>query len=223
MAISVVTSSPLPEEGGSVPPPALPGSVTGSKARPKKAPAGGWRSSTGLTLAIVRDISDLAHHADFNVMITIMPIGGTDADRKRCISREVAHLGQAFKRRGQLHVGVTIYEKSSTADLHGHHVCHVDKANLELLKKFDGKVVHVRLFQAGGRADVIAYCTKQRLPQAPGFERTIGHRREKGMSIRGPRWSTTLAARGVLLDLDDERNHGDGNQPKKTTNWMRQA
>lgn len=176
-----------------------------TKPRKKRKLLGGWRSHSGLTWAEVKEISALAHRVGFNAVLDIMPTEGNDAQRKRYISRLTARFGQSLHRRGADHVGVTIYEKSDSVDLHGHHLCHIDRANMDVLDNAQsGDVVRARAFSRSEQRDVVGYCTKQRLPLPPAAEKAIKHRREKGAAIRGPRWSPTKAAREILIDLDHE-------------------
>ena len=83
----------------------------------KRKRKGGWPTTTGLKWREVKNILALARSARFNVILHIMPADGTDAERKRFVAKTVGHLGQALKRRGQEHSGVTIYEKGPTAGL----------------------------------------------------------------------------------------------------------
>lgn len=174
------------------------------KPRSRRKRKGGWPTSNSLPWQDVKDISALAHRAGYNVLLHIMPVNGNDAERKRFIAQTVAHLGQALQRRGQEHLGTTVYEKQPGVDLHAHHLCRVEKGNERVLANYDGYVVHVELIPRSKLAERIAYVTKQRRPLPPEFEKVVGHQRQRGMPIRGPRFSHTRAAKQILLDLDHE-------------------
>ncbi len=172
------------------------------KPRSRRKLKGGWPTSKSLRWRDVRDISALAHRAGYNVLLHIMPVSGNDAERKRFIAQKVAHLGQALHRRGQEHVGTTVYEKQPGADLHGHHLCRVEKSNERVLANYDGYIIDVEPIPRSKLAERIAYVTKQRRPLPPGL--VVAHQRQRGMPIRGPRFSHTRAAKDILLELDHE-------------------
>lgn len=188
------------------------------KRRRKK--TGGWKASSGLQWKTVKEISALAHEAEFNVRLDIMPRSGTDAERKRSVSRVVAHLGQALKRRGREHIGVTTYEKSDTVDLHGHHLTRIEPKDRDLIAKYDGSVTHVITFPARERADRVNYATKQRLPFSPEYEKNSPHKRQAGAPIKGPRVSYTGAAKLIVEELESRHQSlgalTEAQQPKNT-------
>jgi hypothetical protein len=189
-------------EGGTRPANSRAGAAGKRRSRRHKG-KGGWPTSKSLKWSDVRDISALAHCASYNVLLHIMPMTGTDAERKRHIARIVAHLGQALQRRGQEHLGTTVYEKKDDADLHGHHLCRIEKGNECVLAKYDGYIVRVEIILK--LYERVAYVTKQRRSLPPEFEKVVAHWRQGGMPIKGPRFSHTRAAKQVLLDLDHER------------------
>lgn len=152
----------------------------------------------GLEWGVVKQISALAHDAQFNVRLDIMPPSGTDAQRKRFISRKVAHLGQSLKRRGRNHVGVTVYEKRPGIDLHGHHLVRIEPKDLDLLQQYRDAIVKPLKFSRREINDKVDYATKQRLPLSPEFEKNCSHQRQAGSAIRGPRASYTAAARSII-------------------------
>lgn len=185
--------------------PAISRSGAAGKPRSRRKRKGGWPTSKSLRWWDVKDISALAHRAGYNVLLHIMPVNGNDAERKRFLAQTVAHLGQALHRRGQEHVGTTVYEKQPGVDLHGHHLCRVEKGNERVLANYDGYIIDVELIPRSKLAERIAYVTKQRRPLPPGLEKVVAHQRQRGMPIRGPRFSHTRAARQILLDLDHAR------------------
>ena len=157
---------------------------------------GGWPSSTGLRWGDVKAIYELAHQAGragyrLNHLVSIMPESGDDMERKRSCARIVGHLGQALKRHGRPHIGVTVYEKDGCADLHAHHLVHIPKSEKKLLAHLsERREIHIR---RAASTDV-GYVTKQRLPLSPDFETRISHWRKKGARIPGKRWTATAAA-----------------------------
>ena len=140
--------------------------TTGRKDRRKKR-KGGWRSPSGLAWSEVKGVSSVAHSARFNTYLDIMPVSGTDQERKRYCALIVARLGQSLKRRGRQHVGVTTYEKSSVASLHAHHMCRLEKCDWDLLQRYDGEIVRADTFPLSRLSQVVRYRTKQRLPLSP--------------------------------------------------------
>jgi hypothetical protein len=166
---------------------------------------GGWRSRSGLAWSEVKDVTNVAHAARFNTYLDIMPVAGTDQQRKRYCALVVARLGQSLKRRGRQHVGVTTYEKSSTASVHGHHMCRLERCDWDLLQRYDGHIIRAGTFPLGRLGKVVSYRTKQRLPLSPDFEERTNHRRQRGAPIRGRRASFTNAARTLLQALSS--NH----------------
>lgn len=148
--------------------------------------------------AEVKAISQLAHIAEFNVRLDIMPDEGTDAERKRFISRKIAHLTQTLKRRGRRHVGVTVHEKTATADLHGHHLFRLEPSDFDILASYDGTIIRPLKFRRDQREEKVNYATKQRVALPPDFEKTIKHRRQRGVAFRGKRVSYTEAALALM-------------------------
>ena len=131
-----------------------------------------------------------------NVLVTINPgCDNDDAERKRYCSRKIAHLGQALKRRGQPHIGVTTFEKELQGELHAHHLLHVRPQNFDVLARIaDGISIH---FRTAAMTDP-AYITKHRLPGSPEFEAYAGHKRRRGAKITGQRVHYTQAAKTLL-------------------------
>ena len=148
------------------------------------------------------EFAKLARQAGFplNAFVTIKADKrcSTDQERKRDLSRKIAHLGQAIKGRGrtprQAHfVGVTTYEKKRSGVLHAHVLVHVE--NFAFARQWaDGDVTDV----IRARADHLDYITKQRLPLSPDFEATLGHRRQPSEKIAGVRLSFSADAKALI-------------------------
>ncbi len=108
---------------------------------------GGWGSTKRLEWAQVKQIDHTAHAArrarqPLNVHLTIRaPADAPDSEGKRFIAKTVGHIGEGVKRRGQDHVGITVYEKDPY--LHAHHVLHVRPENDDVIARFaDGDIIH---------------------------------------------------------------------------------
>jgi hypothetical protein len=175
------------------------------KLRPRKRRKGGWRALAGLTWGQVKDVFEfakLAHQAGFplNAFFTIKADWrcSTDQERKRDLSRKLAHLGQAIKGRGrtprQIHfVGATVYEKERNGVLHAHLLVRVeDFAFAKHLADGDAIVV-IRASPCH-----LAYITKQRLPFSPEVEATHWHRRQPSEKIVGVRLSFSADAKALI-------------------------
>ncbi len=123
-----------------------------------------------LTWAQVQNIDALAHEArragtPLNRCITIRGLPGkSDAQSKRHISRLLAHLGQGLQRRGQLSLGVTVYEKVAGQPLHAHRLFYVAPAHVDVVARWhDGEAVCVTEADEDGPE----YVSKQRRPWPP--------------------------------------------------------
>jgi hypothetical protein len=133
-------------------------------------------------------------------LVTIKASGhcSTDQERKRDLSRKIAHFGQAIKGRGQtprqIHfVGVTIYEKKRSGALHAHMLVHVEK--FAFAKQLaDGNALDV----IRARVEHRAYITKQRLPFSPEVEATHWHLRQASEKISGVRLSYSADAKALI-------------------------
>ena len=104
---SIVVKGPWPAETPRAPP-RRKGASPKTKRRKRK--KGGWRARKGLTWAQVKEVFEfakLARQAGFplNAFFTIKADKrcSTDQERKRDLSRKIAHLGQAIKGRGERH------------------------------------------------------------------------------------------------------------------------
>lgn len=193
--------------------PLLPRPPKPESSRQKRPRRGGWPLSGALPWQVVKDIHDLAHRADYNAILNIMPQTGTPPERKRFVSRTVARLGQSLHRCGKAHSGTTIYEQTATADLHGHHLFHLDPEDRDILAKYDSIVVLAQTFTGRDRPRVVSYCTKQRVSLPPEHEAKlcngpVRHLRQRSLPIRGRRVSHTKLALGILVDIEDGRNFG---------------
>jgi hypothetical protein len=158
----------------------------------------------GLTWAQVQDVFELAKLAQqakrpLNAFVTFRANDRclTDGDRKRDLSRKVAHFSQAVKGRGrvprQAHfVGVTTYEKRPGGALHAHLLAHVEDFSFAR-QLGDGDVIHV----IRAKPHHLGYITKQRLPGSPEFEATCRHRRQSSERIVGVRMSFTADAKAL--------------------------
>ena len=172
---SPIVAQPRPSKAG--------GAAVRSSAQPikrRKKRKGGWPARTGLTWPEVKQVSDLYHAAHqagipLNVLVTIQPAAITDdALRKRYCSRKIAHIGQALKRRGQAHIGVTTFEKELNGELHAHHLVHIAAKNIDVVERWaDGLIIHARKAVPSDPG----YITKHRLPGSPEFEAWVNHRR----------------------------------------------
>jgi hypothetical protein len=135
-----------------------------------------------------------------NTFFTVKPDRrcSTDQERKRDISKKIAHLEQAIKGRGraprQIHfVGVTVYEKKRSGVLHAHLLVRVE--DFAFAKQWaDGEIINVRR----AKPYHLAYITKQRLPLSPNFEATCEHFRQAGEKIVGVRLSFSADAKALI-------------------------
>ena len=175
------------------------------KIKRRRRKRGGWRARAGLTWAQVKEVFELAQLArragvPLNAFVTIKADKrcSTDQERKRDLSRKIAHLGQAIKGRGrtprQAHfVGVTTYEKKLSSVLHAHMLVHVE--DFAFAEQWaDGDIIKV----IRARPRHLPYLTKQRLPLSPDFEATCGHRRQPSEKIVGVRLSFSAGAKALI-------------------------
>jgi hypothetical protein len=198
---SIVVKGPWPEETSRAP--RRKGAAP--KARKTKRKKGGWRALKGLRWTQVKAVFEcdkLAKDAGLrlNAFITIKADWrcSTDQERKRDISRKIAHLGQKIKGRGrtphQIHfVAATVYEKERAGVLHAHVLAHV--SNFGLARQIsDGDTIDIR----AARREHLAYITKQRLPFRPEIEATHWHRRQASEKIVGARISFSADAKALI-------------------------
>ena len=199
---SIVVKGPWPEETPRAPP-RRKGAAPKTKRRKRK--KGGWRARAGLTWAQVKEVFEFAKLArqaglPLNAFLRSKPTRrcSTDQERKRDLSRKIAHLGQAIKGRGrtprQAHfVGVTTYEKKLSSVLHAHMLVHVE--DFAFAEQWaDGDIIKV----IRARPRHLPYITKQRLPLSPDFEATCGHRRQPSEKIVGVRLSFSAGAKALI-------------------------
>jgi len=163
---------------------------------------GGWPNTACFSWDEVKKIDNAIHELSRGGCgpthhITIMPLTGNPSSRKRTCSREIAHLGQALKRHGESHVGITIFENPPNADLHAHHlvfVPHDEYATVERLHR--PPEVHVeRISNLDG---IVDYITKERRHLSPDFEAMIERRWERSLPVPGKRWTMTTEAKELL-------------------------
>jgi hypothetical protein len=164
---------------------------------------GGWPSSRSLSWDDVREIDGMVHElarCGFapTHFVTIMPPRGSASSRKRECTREIAHLGQALKRHGKPHVGITIFENPTGADLHAHHLVHAPSAEHATIKRRQRLPdVHVRRIR---KLDgVVRYLTKERRHLSPDFEARIRHPWQRCQLVPGKKWTMTSVARKLLI------------------------
>ena len=157
-------------------------SVGGPRKRKRAADkkhAGGWQPSPRLTWHEVKEIDEAVHRlAGLGVApthcITIMPPASIIADNKRkrfCVGK-IAHIGEALKRHGQPHVGVTTFEHPLDADLHANLLVFVPRSERSTIERFHNPpCTHVKaIYDLPG---VVAYVTKERRHMSPDFEKRI--------------------------------------------------
>jgi hypothetical protein len=173
--------------------------------RTPKGKRGGWPSSRWLTWGEVKEVSAVIYalrKAGFppTHMVSVMPaMDGDLSARKVFCGRKVAHLGQALKRHGHRHYGITIFEHRHGVDLHAHHVLHLPHGERRTIERLAAppEVDVQPITDLGGLED---YLTKERQPLPPKFESDIQRRREPCLALPGMRWSITTAVRELLAD-----------------------
>lgn len=193
---SLVVKKGLTESESAKPPRGARRRGKGSRRKRK----GGWRSSKALTWQQVKQIAGmngLARRArtPLNAFATITPADGLPPSKaKRRVATLVGRLGQALKRRGVQHVGLTVYERTPGGQLHGHHLAHVPREHDDILARWaDGDERHVAPVKDSG---VVSYITKQRHALPPDFLATLNgkpHQHQPGAEIPGKRWTPTKA------------------------------
>jgi hypothetical protein len=173
--------------------------------RRRRRKKGGWSARAGLKWAQVKEVFEFAKLArqeglPLNAFFTIKADWrcSTDQERKRDISRKIAHLGQAIKGSGrarrQIHfVGVTVYEKERCGVLHAHMLVRVDDFAFAK-QKADGDIINV----TRAKPYHLRYITKQRVPFGPGIDATHWHRRQPSERIVGVRLSLSMDAKALI-------------------------
>jgi hypothetical protein len=208
---SIIVKGPWREETPSAPSRRKRAALKTKRRRRRK--KGGWPARAGLKWAQVKEVFEFAKLArqvgfSLNAFVTIKADWrcSTDQERKRDISRKVAHLGQAIKGRGrtprQIHfVGVTTHEKERNGVLHAHLLVHVE--NFAFAKQLaDGDAINV----IRARPCHLAYITKQRLPFSPEVEATHWHRRQPSERVVGVRLSFTSDAKALIAAQRSEQS-----------------
>jgi hypothetical protein len=173
-----------------------------SRASAKSSP-GGWPSARRLEWSDVKGISHAVHgltrcgYAPTH-LVSIMPLVGDPSSRKRACTRTIGHFGQALKRHGKGHVGLTVFENSDYADLHAHHLVHAPRGQYATIEaRHRPPEIHVeRIRNLDG---IVDYLTKQRRHLSPDVEAVIKRRWETCQAVPGKRWTMTTEARDLLL------------------------
>lgn len=164
-----------------------------------------------LTTDQVREIDQAIHTLrsagkSLNRMVTInAPQGVPDAQGKRLISRELAHIGQDLKRAGHEHIHVDVYEKhGASGRVHVHSLVHAPRGFEHLIEKHDeGDCGDVCVSRTDHRA--AAYVTKQRRRGSPDYERAIKRPWVRCAEIPGKRFSISPAARAIIEAADQAK------------------
>jgi hypothetical protein len=171
-----------------------------------KSSPGGWPSARWLEWADVKEINHAVHElvrcgCAPTHLVTVMPSDGDQGARKRACTLEIAHLGQALKRHGKRHVGVTVFEHPVHPDLHAHHLVHAPSGEYATVeRRHRPPEVHVeRIRELHG---VVAYVTKQRRRLPPELEAQIKHPWERCRSVPGKRWKMTTEAKELLIERE---------------------
>lgn len=180
-----------------------------SQRRGKARNKGGWPSSKHLKWN--RDCKRIfeCFHAfrraqvQPTLFVTITPsLAQSPAAAKRQISRTLGHLGELLGDRGCAHIGLTVYEVSSSGVVHAHHAVFVPPRLKSRVQRWAAKG---RVDERDARPFIperhIGYMTKQRQPLPPEFKPLVygkPHRWEPGGFIPGPRWSLTGPARQIV-------------------------
>jgi hypothetical protein len=225
---SIIVKKPWREETPNAPSRRKKASLKVKRRRGRK--KGGWPSRAGLKWAQVKEVFELAKLArqeglPLNAFFTIKAGWrcSTDQERKRDISRKIAHLGQAIKGRcrapRQIHfVGVTVYEKKLSGVLHAHLLVHVEHFSFAK-QRADGDVIDV----IRARPDHLAYFTKQRLPFSPEVEATHWHRRQSSEKIAGVRLSFSMDAKALITAQRSKQSARVSRLPSRPSSEIRAA
>jgi hypothetical protein len=174
--------------------------------KPRQSRRGGWPSSGCLSWQEVKEIDSSVHElvgygCAPTHLVTIMPMSGDASARKRVCTRETAHLGQALKRHGRPHIGLTIFEHPTGADLHAHHLVYApldERGTVE--RRHRPPEVHVERIR--DLREVIDYVTKQRRRLSPEFEARIRRSWQRTRLLPGKRWTVTGDARALLAESE---------------------
>jgi hypothetical protein len=185
------------------------GSRPGTRRRAKKRPRnrrGGWKPTTGLPFADVKEIHEAHHGAakagmPLNRFVSIRPPSHItdDATRKKLCYRLASHIGQKLRRRGAPFIAIRVFEKDLGGMLHLHLLVHVPS---RLLKEFSGWGDLIVTDIRPAVAKHVGYITKQRHPLPPDLEKVVSHRRKKGEPFKGRRWSLTPDLKALLAGCD---------------------
>ena len=187
-------------------------------ARTKTPRRGGWghtielsysemRYAAGIKAATDRNRTPLNYFASIHC-----PDGLTLQESKRFLELYIARLGQALKRNGYPHFGITTFErKRDDQSIHAHHQFHVPKGAFHIVDRFaDGIVVDIKK----SHHNSLRYMLKQHVQMNTDFEKTrpdIFRPRQPGDYIPGKRLSVTKAAKALVPDAE--------NPKRKVTPW----
>jgi hypothetical protein len=131
-----------------------------------------------------------------------MPDVGDASSRKRFIHGKLAHVGQALKRKGYQHIGLTVFEHGGPNgnDLHAHQLIVLPTGGERIIGAYiDDLIVDLRAIAPDERHKVADYISKQRRPLSPDFEADNGHRYETDVKpVPGKKLSFTKAATQAL-------------------------
>jgi hypothetical protein len=181
---------------------------------------GGWGFTIELSHAEVKHALGVAFAArragtPLNTMVTLRgdPNEGLAASKRR-LTRKIGHLGQALHRRGQPHIGMTVFErKRGTGNsnlLHCHHLVFVHPKACDVVARMhNGNSIDVRDAHSGQ----VAYVTKQRQQLPPALERALRGKlwaRQAGDYIPGRRLHVTKATAALLPELRPKRRRTSG-------------
>jgi len=150
----------------------------------------------------------------FTVLATVRPpVVMLDAEAKRYVGLQFAHLGQALERKGHDFIGLRVFEKKGGL-LHGHMPLHVRREQMGVVKswaqRFDDKRLerhergpsverHARPFVPSD----IKYVLKQHRPCGPDYEPSLKFY-QKGEPFAGVRLSFTKGARAIIELVEAE-------------------
>jgi hypothetical protein len=181
--------------------------------RQAKSRRGGWTSAKCISRELFHEtrakaglLSFLGYR--FTVFLTARaPLGLTDGQAKRHVTRSFARLGQALERKGHGYIGLNVYEKPFNGLLHGHALLHVRRECLAAVKRWADRfdehparpyeqVESVALHARPAVRSDLAYILKQRQFNGPCERPSQPWQRSE--SFAGTRVSFTKMARAII-------------------------
>jgi len=173
---------------------------------------GGWQDTKFIEWYECKAVMRFVQLARINAHVTIMPEYRDSHKNKKCIQKITSRIGQAIKRRGRAHIGLTTFEKGGKrdADLHGHHIMRVPYRDRDILERlesleFNGTIEVSWRTTHSGRHEAATYITKQRKGNSKKIEARISrynHRYEENVqSVPGKKISLTKAAQPLYDEL----------------------